>query len=105
LRAVRTGKLLSPELTGAFLTPQVVHGTIDAWTEMYGYGLRFYVDKEGKVFCYEKEGVAVGVSAVISHFPDQDITVTLLLNMEDGAWDPAWKKIHEMVLDGHLTQE
>ena len=52
-----------------------------------------------------ERGVAVGVSAVISHFPDQDITVTLLSNMEDGAWDPAWKKIHEMVLDGHLTQE
>jgi CubicO group peptidase (beta-lactamase class C family) len=105
LRAVRTGKLLSPELTGAFLSPQVVHGTIDAWTEMYGYGLRFYVDKEGKVFCYEKEGVAVGVSAVITHFPDQNITVTLLSNMEDGAWDPAWGKIHEMVVNGQLVQE
>ena len=105
LRAVREGKLLSPELTGAFLSPQVVHGTIDAWTEMYGYGLRFYVDKEGKVFCYEKEGVSVGVSAIVSHFPEGDITVTLLSNMEDGAWDPAWGKIHPMVVDGQLTQE
>ncbi|HLL40228.1 MAG TPA: serine hydrolase domain-containing protein, partial [Rubrobacteraceae bacterium] len=102
LRAVIAGKLLSPELTRAFLKPQVVHRTRDTWTEMYGYGLRFYVDQTGKVYCFEKEGVNVGVSGITSHFPDQDITVTLLSNMEDGAWDPAWK-IHEMVVDGQIT--
>jgi CubicO group peptidase (beta-lactamase class C family) len=102
LRAVIAGKLLSPELTRAFLTPQVVHRRKDTWTEMYGYGLRFYVDQTGKVYCFEKEGVNVGVSGITSHFPDQDITVTLLSNMEDGAWDPAWK-IHEMVVDGQIT--
>jgi len=69
---------------------------------MYGYGLRFYVDQAGKLYCFEKEGVNVGVSGIISHFPDRDITVTLLSNMEDGVWDPAWK-IHEMVIDGQIT--
>jgi hypothetical protein len=68
---------------------------------MYGYGLRFCVDRSGKVFCFEKEGVNVGVSGIISHYPDQDITATLLSNMEDGAWEPAWK-IHEMVLEGRM---
>jgi CubicO group peptidase (beta-lactamase class C family) len=103
LRAVMVGKLLSPELTSAFFTPQVVHSTRSTWTEMYGYGLRFYVDQAGKVYCYEKEGINVGVSGIISHFPDQDITVTLLSNMENGAWDPA-RKIHEMLVDGQMTQ-
>jgi CubicO group peptidase (beta-lactamase class C family) len=112
LRAVRAGELLSPELTRAFLTPQVLssevpgnvalHSARDYLTEMYGYGLRFYVDQASKVVCYEKEGVNVGVSGIISHFPDQNFTVTLLSNMEDGAWDPAWK-IHEMVVDGQIT--
>jgi CubicO group peptidase (beta-lactamase class C family) len=102
LRAVMAGKLLSTELTNAFLSPQVVHSSREGWTEMYGYGLRFYVDRSGKVFCFEKEGVNVGVSGIISHFPDQDITATLLSNMEDGVWDPAWK-IHEMVVEGHMT--
>ena len=90
MRAVRSGDLLSPDLPGALLSPQVVHGTIDAWTHMCG--LRSYVDKEGKVFCHEKEGMAVGVSAVISHFQDRDITVSLPSNMEDGAWDPREEK-------------
>jgi CubicO group peptidase (beta-lactamase class C family) len=108
LRAVRAGALLSPELTRAFLTPQVVHRirpsttTRDTWTEMYGYGLWFYVDQASHVVCYEKEGVNVGVSGLIRHFPDQDTTVTLLSNMEDGVWDPIWK-IHEMVVDGQIT--
>jgi CubicO group peptidase (beta-lactamase class C family) len=102
LRAVMAGKLLSPDLTGAFLSPQVVHSRRESWTEMFGYGLRFYVDGSGRVFCFEKEGVNVGVSGMISHFPEQDITATLLSNMEDGVWDPAWK-IHEMVVEGHIT--
>jgi CubicO group peptidase (beta-lactamase class C family) len=101
LRAVMAGKLLSPELTSAFLSPQVVHSIKEGWTEMYGYGLRFYVDGSGKVFCFEKEGVNVGVSGIISHFPEQDVTATLLSNMEDGVWDPAWK-IHEMVVEGQI---
>jgi len=102
LRAVKAGELLSPELTDAFLTPQVVHRTWDTWTEMYGYGLWFYVDQTSKVVCFEKEGVNVGVSGLIRYFPDQDIAVTLLSNMEDGVWDPVWK-IHGMVVDGQMT--
>jgi CubicO group peptidase (beta-lactamase class C family) len=102
LRAVMAGKLLSPELTRAFLSPQVVHSRRDNWTEMYGYGLRFYVDRSGEIFCFEKEGVNVGVSGIISHFPDQGITATLPSNMEDGVWELAWK-IHEMVVEDQMT--
>ena len=68
LRAIMSGVLLSPELTGSFFTPQVVHRTWDTWTEMYGYGLWFYVDQASKVVCFEKEGVNVGVSGLIRHF-------------------------------------
>jgi CubicO group peptidase (beta-lactamase class C family) len=102
LRAVMAGELLSPELTGSFFTPRVVHRTWDTWTEMYGYGLWFYVDQASKVVCFEKEGVNVGVSGLIRYFPDQDIAVTLLSNMEDGVWDPVWK-IHDMVVDGKIS--
>jgi CubicO group peptidase (beta-lactamase class C family) len=102
LRAIMAGELLSPEMTGAFFTPRVVHRKRDTWMEMYGYGLWFYVDQASKVVCFEKEGVNVGVSGLIRYFPDQDIAVTLLSNMEDGAWEPIWK-IHEMVVDGQMS--
>ncbi len=97
LRAVQAGELLSPELTEAFLTPQVHDRDIDDWTKMYGYGLWFHVDQSGKVVCYQKEGINAGVSGLIRHFPGQDINVVLLSNMMGGVWEPV-RKIHEMVV-------
>jgi len=101
LRAVKAGELLSPELTGAFLTPQVHYREKENWTMMYGYGLWFYVDKSDRVVCYQKEGINAGVSALIRHFPAQDIDVVVLSNMVGGVWKPVWK-IHEMVVAEQL---
>lgn len=98
LRAVKSGKLLSPELTDAFFTPQVHYRDRDNWTMMYGFGLWFYVDKQDHVVCYQKEGINAGVSGMIRHFPDQDISVVVLSNMEEGAWEPIWK-IHELIVE------
>ncbi len=53
------------------------------------------------VVCYQKEGVNAGVSGIIRHFPDRDISVVLLSNMESGVWKPVWK-IHELIIDGRL---
>lgn len=99
LRVVQDGKLLSAELTKAFLTPQVHHHTKDGWTLMYGYGLSFYLDQTGKVICYQKEGVNAGVSGIMRYYPDQDINVVILSNMEDGVWEPI-ETIDQTILDG-----
>lgn len=96
LRAVQAGKLLSPKLTEAFLTPQVHYQDRDNWTQMYGHVFWFYVNKEGEVICYQKEGINAGVSGMVRYFPAQDINVVVLSNMEGGAWAPIWK-IHEMI--------
>jgi CubicO group peptidase (beta-lactamase class C family) len=100
LRALKAGDLLSPELTEAFFTPQVRDREIDDWVRWYGYGLWFYVDEAGKVVCCEKDGINAGVSGMIRHFPEQDINVVILSNMESGAWEPIWK-IHEMIVGNH----
>jgi CubicO group peptidase (beta-lactamase class C family) len=97
LRAVKASKLLSPEMTEAFLTPQVHYRDMDQWRMMYGYGLWFYIDRSTKVVCYQKEGINAGVSGLIRHFPDQDITVVMLSNMMDGVWKPVWK-VHQLVV-------
>jgi len=99
MRVVQAGGLLSQELTQSFLSPHVEYKKKDDWIMKYGYCLWFYVDKGGKVICYQKEGVNAGVSGLIRHFPEQDISVVLLSNMEDGVWGPIWK-IHELVVDG-----
>lgn len=98
LRAVQAGKLLSPELTKAYLTPQVNYRESDEWITMYGHGLMFYLDKNRKLVCYQKDGINAGVSGIIRHFPDWDINIVLLSNMENGVWAPIWK-VHELLTD------
>src|ERR1700752_254960 len=97
LRAVQRGELLSPELTEAFLSPKVDYRDKGNWLMRYGYCLWFYVENDGKVVCYQKEGVNAGASGLIRYFPEQDINVVILSNMEDGVWEPVWK-IHELVV-------
>lgn len=102
MRVVQAGELLSQELTQSFLSPHVEYSKKDDWVMKYGYCLWFYVDKGGKIICYQKEGVNAGVSGLIRHFPEQDISVVLLSNMEDGVWGPI-RKIHELVVDGKFA--
>jgi len=102
IHAVKEGRLLSLEMTRTFFTPQVVYKQNKGWTKMYGHGLWFYVEPDKKVLFYEKEGENAGVSGLIRHYPDQDISIIILCNMENSAWNPAWK-IHELVVQGKLA--
>jgi len=99
VRAVKAGKLLTPALTEAFLSPQVLYQSRPGWTKQYGLGLWFYVDPAGQVVFYEKEGQNAGVSAVVRHYPATDLSVVLLSNMEAGVWEPIWA-IHERLVAG-----
>ena len=101
LRAVQSGKLLSKELTEAFLTPRIDYREKDGWVMKYGYCLWFYVENDGKIVCFQKEGINAGASGLIRHFPEQDINVIILSNMEEGVWGPI-QKIHKLVVDGEF---
>jgi CubicO group peptidase (beta-lactamase class C family) len=96
LRAVQAGKLLSAELTQAFLTPQVVHRQKNEWTVKYGFALEFFLKRQGEVDFYQKDGFNVGVSAIIRHFPAHNINVVLLSNRAEGVWAPIWE-IHALL--------
>jgi CubicO group peptidase (beta-lactamase class C family) len=99
LRAVKAGELLSPALTEAFFTPQVHHRALENGVEKYGYGLEFLVDQADQVVFYEKQGINAGVSGLIRHYPEKDLNVILLSNMENGVWELA-RKIHETMVAG-----
>lgn len=101
LRAVQSGELLSPTLTKELLSPHVDYRQKEGWTMKYGYCLWFYVEEDGKIVSYQKEGINAGVSAVMRYFPEQDINVVILSNMEDGVWAPI-REIHKLVVDGAL---
>ena len=99
MRAVLDGRLLSAELTAAFLAPQVVHSVRDGWVEHYGFGPWFRVDDDGTLVFLEKEGINAGASGLVRHYPARDLTVVMLSNLEDGVWEPI-RTAHEMVVAG-----
>jgi CubicO group peptidase (beta-lactamase class C family) len=96
LRQVKAGVLLSVQSTASFFTPQVLHHTQESGNQMYGYGMSITVDGAGKVLFAEKEGVNAGVSAVLRHYPEQDINVILLSNIQHGVWEPL-RTIHRLL--------
>ncbi len=94
LRQLKAGRLLSPGMTTAILTPQAHHSEEEGWA---GYGLWFKVDPASQVAWYQKEGINAGVSGMLRHYPAQDLSVVVLSNMEAGAWAPV-KEIHRRVV-------
>jgi CubicO group peptidase (beta-lactamase class C family) len=78
LRAVQSGEFLSQELTEAFLSPHVDHNDKGNWRMKNGYCWWYYVEKDGKVVCYQKPGINPGASGLIRYFPEKDINVVLL---------------------------
>ena len=63
---------------------------------MYGYGIEFAMNEARHVLFAQKEGIYDGASAIIRHYPDQDINVVLLSNIQAGVWEPL-KAIHSML--------
>jgi CubicO group peptidase (beta-lactamase class C family) len=99
MRAVLDGRLMSAELTAAFLAPQVVWRVRADWVQHFGYGPWFRVGADGVPVFLQKEGINAGTSCVLRHYPGRDVTVVILSNLELGAWDPL-DAVHEMVMAG-----
>ena len=87
-QALRSGRLLSPELTAQMLSPHHVLREKQGVTHKTGFGFEFAIDDDGECACYWKEGMNVGASAVLRYYPSSRITLVVLSNMEDGAWEP-----------------
>ncbi|WP_181777699.1 serine hydrolase domain-containing protein [Amycolatopsis pittospori] len=80
LRAIREERLLSPERTKEFLTPQVLHSE-DVW---YGFGLEFVLGSDGAVRNYYKDGGNTGVCSLARHYPAEGLDVAMLSNATYG---------------------
>jgi CubicO group peptidase (beta-lactamase class C family) len=87
-QALRSGRLLSQELTAQMLTPHEILRTKPGGTHRTGFGFEFWIDADGGRACYWKEGMNVGASAVLRYYPSSQVTLVVLSNMEDGAWEP-----------------
>jgi CubicO group peptidase (beta-lactamase class C family) len=87
IRALRDGVLLSPEYTDMIFKPHcdfprpTRHGTWRA-----GYAFEF-IEADGAVFCMYKEGVNPGANAILSYYPELDITISILSNQDGPFWE------------------
>ncbi len=99
LRALQAGRLFSASLRDSMLKPHVFHGAGKTERRFFSYVLEFSLDAADRVVFYQKDGVNRGVSAIMRYYPDRDINVVLLANMEDGVWQPV-KHIHGQVQSG-----
>ena len=95
-RAVADGRLLGPALTAELLSPKARHSARGAGSHLMGFGFEFETDADDVVRCYWKEGVNVGVSGMLRHYPTKDITFAVLAVGEHAAWGPV-KAIDEAV--------
>ena len=86
--ALRGGRLLGPESVEAITTPKVRHRDRPPGEHFMGFGFEFETDADGNVRSMWKEGMNVGASGALRHYPSRDLTVVVLSNMEDGAWEP-----------------
>lgn len=84
LQAVRAGRLLTPEMTEAFLTPQGHHHDRDGCSVWYGFGAEFVRDSAGTVRSYYKDGINTGAGGIARHYPDPGLDVVVLSNMSVG---------------------
>jgi CubicO group peptidase (beta-lactamase class C family) len=87
-RAVTEGRLLGPSLTAELLSPKARHGPRGKGSHSIGFGFEFETDADGAVRCYWKEGVNVGVSCILRHYPTRDVTCAVLAVGENTAWRP-----------------
>jgi CubicO group peptidase (beta-lactamase class C family) len=87
-RALTAGQLLGPELTAAMLAPHEVHTRKPGLTRMTGYGFEFTLDDDGSIRSYQKEGVNVGVSGMLRHYPGRDLTLAILGIGSKAVWQP-----------------
>jgi CubicO group peptidase (beta-lactamase class C family) len=83
MEGLREGQVLSKETVKSMLT---VHGADEE--ESYGYGMELVVENDALIV-YGHSGLDPGVTAVVSHYVGDGITVTVLCNQDEGSWPVA----------------
>lgn len=102
--ALRQGRLLSPGMTQAMLTPQVeqFEDRVRGYFWKYGYANMFLLDDEGAVVRWGHTGEEDGVSCRFYHYPQLDLDVIILGNQSWCAGDLGWE-IHDRFIAGQVS--
>lgn len=92
VRQIKDGTLLNRTYSKMLFTPQsefikpfTKWKTVPNAAIQHGYGFEFVLI-DGKVFCMRKDGLNDGVAAMLSYYPDIDITAIILCNQDCNIW-------------------
>lgn len=96
--AARGGRLFSSAQVEEFFRPVVFHSRREDQIRRYGLGLEFVFDRDDRLLYFQKDGINVGTSGILRHYPEADITVALLSNTSTGVWEPA-RRLNALILD------
>jgi CubicO group peptidase (beta-lactamase class C family) len=84
--ALLAGRLVSPSMLAAMMTPQ---GPTSAKREQYGYGYGYGLElvvENGEVTIFGHGGADPGVSTIVAHHRGAAITIVVLCNHDRGSW-------------------
>ncbi len=95
IRALTGGEIVSPDSLALMLTP---HGSEDGSVEAYGYGMELVV-AEDRVTIIGHGGADPGVSTMLAHFVEEDISIVVLCNHDRGSWAVVQRIEQELGLD------
>ena len=87
-QALVAGQLLNPEFTRSMLESKADQAVYDGNLRRTGFGFEFEYGSDGDLISYWKEGINVGASGILQHFTSQNVTLVVLSNIEEGAWEP-----------------
>ena len=87
-RALLDGRLLTAESVALMLHQHAEHRDDDGDVHWMGYGWESDRDEHGALRSYWKDGVNVGASGALRHYVGPEVTVAVLSNLTDGAWEP-----------------
>jgi CubicO group peptidase (beta-lactamase class C family) len=92
IRSLKAGKLLSKRYTELIFQPHCTYtrplkwNVIPSATIRNGYAFEF-IEINDSIFCMRKDGVNKGVGAMLSFYPEVDISMVILANQDCNIWE------------------
>ncbi len=97
IRAIKAGVLLSEKSTREIMAPKALYRSLEDRDVKMGYGFEFITNKENKVLRIQKDGCNPGVACFFAYYPHNDLTLSLLSNVDWDVWKMA-RELHPLLL-------
>lgn len=92
-QGLRAGKVLSPETYKLMITPPILKGE-----DLSHYGMGFHIDQVGNHTVQRHGGLVFGFKSCFYYYPEEDLTIIILMNTEESEYRPIQDAIVRLFL-------